>query len=247
MVDSRNIFVTPVENYVRGVCDRQDSKQCASWVTEVREAFNLILELSGKVSGGAAIVDAGSARLRTGRRSTPMVPEYDMEALKANRSMISHEKVANPRVGVPSEDGTPALAHHYRLHGVKGSEDNKTRNYEIHHFEDGVAHLRIPSGGSGSSINKRHDGAGVKIAFQHASVTLSPSEYSGAASAIAARWQEYAEQGHGNVFGFAENDNKEVFFYRSIVEGDGFGDNYEDVMACGDMAPIVGTFLGSPQ
>ncbi|KAJ5574668.1 hypothetical protein N7450_008567 [Penicillium hetheringtonii] len=242
-----NVFLTPVENYVKGVCERHDNKQCAMWTTEIREAFNLILELTGSVSGGAALVDKGSALLNNnGRRSIPSVTEYDMDALKANRSMISHEKVANPLIGVKSKDGTPALAHHYHLSGVQGREDNMTRDYDIHHFEDGTAHLRVPLGGSDSSINKRHDGAGVKIAFQHAPIALAPSEYNGAAGTIATRWQEYAEQGHANVFGFMEKRNKEVFYYRSIVEGQGFGNNYEDVMACGDMSHLLGTYLGSP-
>lgn len=246
MINSSNIFVTPVEDYVRGVCERQDSKQCAAWVTEIREAFNLILELTGKVSAGAGLVDAGSAVLRNGRRSIPLVSEYDMEALRTNRSIKSHEKIANPLIGINANDGTPALAHHYRLNGVRGRESNRTRDYDIYHFEDGTAHLRVPFVGSGSSVTRRHDGAGVKIAFQHASVALAPSEYDGAASAIASRWQEYAEQGHANVFGFMEKNNQEVFYYRSIVEGQGFGDNYEDVMACGDMSSYVGQFLGSP-
>lgn len=43
-----------------------------------------------------------------------------------------------------------------------------------------------------------------------------------------------------------EKNNQEVFYYRAIVEGQGFGDNYEDVMACGDMSSYVGQFLGSP-
>ncbi|KAJ5973864.1 hypothetical protein N7481_011074 [Penicillium waksmanii] len=215
-------------------------------VLEAAEAFNLILELTGKVSAGSALVDGASAVLKSTRRSIPPISEYDMEALTANRSINSHEKVVNPLLGIKANDGTPALAHHYRLNGVKGKEDNRTRDYDIHHFEDGTAHLRVPFVGSGSSVTKRHDGAGVKIAFQHASVALAPSEYSGAAGTIATRWQEYAEQGHANVFGFMEKNNKEVFYYRSIVEGQGFGNNYEDVMACGDMSTLVGTFLGSP-
>ncbi|OKO89560.1 hypothetical protein PENSUB_13626 [Penicillium subrubescens] len=212
-------------------------------VTEIREAFNLILELTGKVSAGAGLVDAGSAVLRNGRRSIPLVFEYDMEALRTNRSIKSHKKIANPLIGINANDGTPALAHHYRLNGVRGRESNRTRDYDIYHFEDGTAHLRVPSVGSSSSVTRRHDGAGVKIAFQHASVALAPSEYDGAASAIASRWQEYSEQGYANVFGFMEKNNQEVFYYRSIVEGQGFGDNYEDIMACGDISLYVGLLV----
>ena len=98
------------------------------------EAFNLTLDLTGKVSAGSALVDTGFAVLRNGRRSTLLVPVYDMEALRANYFINSHEGIANPIIGINANDGTPALAHHYRLKGVRGRESNRTRDYDIYHF-----------------------------------------------------------------------------------------------------------------
>ncbi|KAJ5680089.1 hypothetical protein N7536_011228 [Penicillium majusculum] len=80
---------------------------------------------------------------------------------------------------------------------------------------------------------KRHNGAGVKISFKHEKLALVASSDSRAApTALASRWQEYAEGGHSDVFGFVEQSNKALFYYRATVEGNGFGDNYEAVDAC---------------
>ncbi len=134
MLKSRDVFVTSVGGYVRGVCERQASKKCAVWVIEFREAFNLTLDLTGKVSAGSALVDTGFAVLRNGRRSTLLVPEYDMEAVRANYFVNSDERIANPLIGINANSGTPALAHRYRLKGVRGREFNRTRDYDIYHF-----------------------------------------------------------------------------------------------------------------
>jgi hypothetical protein len=245
-----NIFITDAEDYVRGLCERQNVARCASYLTEFRAAFDLALKLTSKVSAGAGIADATVSYLNTNARRSLPSDEFDIEALKMlNYSIASHEKVANPRIGARSDDSLPGLVHHYRLQGVREKASNVTRDYEIHHFEDGVAHLHIPlhGSGSGSSINKRHDGPGVKLAFQHAATGVNPSLFSGCATAVASKWSQYTTQGHANMFGFVEYKNQELMYYRSIMEGQGFGENYEDVMACGDMGHLVGTYLGQPE
>lgn len=171
---------------------------------------------------------------------------YDMDLLMSlhNYTIDSHEMVKNPRIGARSEDGTPALAHHYRLNGLREMNSNVSRNYDIYHFEDGNAHLRIPGPSSGSGLNKRHDGPGVKIAFSHEATGYSASDFEGAAANFAYRWEHYAIQGHGQIFGWAGLSHKAFMYFRSITEGDGFGDNYESVTACGDMKQYVGTYIG---
>ncbi|KAJ5383005.1 hypothetical protein N7517_000916 [Penicillium concentricum] len=250
VLEAANIFITDIEDYVQGLCERQEVAGCASFITEFRAAFDLALKLTSKVSAGAGIADATASYLNTNARRSLPPSEYDIEALKMlNYSIASHEKVANPRIGARSDDSRPALAHHYRLKGVREHDSDVSRDYEIHHFEDGVAHLHIPLAGSGStsSVNKRHDGPGVKLAFQHEATGVDPSLLSGCATAVASKWSQYTSQGHANMFGFVEYKNKELMYYRSIMEGKGFGENYEDVMACGDMGHLVGTYLGEPE
>ncbi|KGO77862.1 hypothetical protein PITC_060430 [Penicillium italicum] len=248
VLEAANIFVSEIESYVRGVCERHNLNTCATYVTEFRAAFDLALRLTSKVSAGAGIVDAGSSYVNTNARSLPF-EEFDIEALKIfNYTIASFEKVANPRIGARSDDGMPALVHQYRLQGVREKGSNVTRDYEIHHFEDGVAHLHIPLAetGSGSSLNKRHNGPGVKLAFQHAATRVDPNMLSGCAVAAASRWSEITSQGHANMFGLVEHNKKELMFYRSILEGKGFGNNYEDVMACGNMRNYLGRSMPGP-
>jgi len=151
--------------------------------------------------------------------------------------------VENPRIGARSDDGTPALAYLYRLSGVRELNSNVSRDYDIYHFEDGTAHLRIPGPSNNSSLKKRHDGPGVKIAFTHEATSYSASDFTGAATNYAYRWQHYTIAGHANIFGWAGTSGQAFMYFRSITEGAGFGNNYESVSACGDMTPYVGTHI----
>ncbi|KAJ5448920.1 hypothetical protein N7445_003741 [Penicillium cf. griseofulvum] len=118
---------------------------------------------------------------------------------------------------------TPRLDHHHRLKGVRGSESNRTRAYDIPRFEGNIAHLHIPFVGSdsGISINKRYDEAGIELKFQHSSIIFRPSENAGASSAIVSRWHDVTEQGRGNVFVFLENTYQAIVDYRVIPEAKG--------------------------
>lgn len=248
----RSWFYTDVNDYVKGVCERQNNEYCNRVLVEVESAYELMLKLSRKVGTGANIIgQSGSFINLNGKRSTdtfhPSDP-YDMELLRTihNYTMDSHEMIDNPRIGARSEDGTPALAHHYRLNGVRAKDSNVSRTYDIYHFEDGNAHLRIPGPGSGSEsgLSKRHDGPGVKIAFTHEPISYPANDFVGAGANFAYRWRNYAIKGHGEIFGWAGTSGQAFMYYRSIVEGAGFGNNYESVNACGDLSSHVGTYVG---
>ncbi|KAJ5755632.1 hypothetical protein N7533_005175 [Penicillium manginii] len=185
-----NWFYTDVEDYIKGVCERKDDTYCSSILTEVRAGFDLALKLVRKVEFATSLVGGGTVLMNLNARALPS-DAYDMEALKQlhNYTIDSHYMVENPRIGARSDDATPALAHQYRLSGVRELNSNISRNYDIYHFEDGTAHLRIPGPSSGSSLQKRVDGPGVKIAFKHEAMGYSGSDFTGAATNFAYRWE----------------------------------------------------------
>lgn len=250
LLNLRNVFVTKASDYAKSVCERHEHKQCAIWVQDVRDGFQLIFDVGYVFKAGSVAVDATNAYM-SGRRSLPSndaPPSIEDMLNLSGYSYASVEMITVPTDGIKTRDNEPALLSRHILKNVRHSQSNKTHDYTIHHFADGTTNFHIPfynSGNATSSMAKRHNGAGVKISFKHEKLALVASSDSRAAStALASRWQEYAEGGHSDVFGFAEQSNKALFYYRATVEGNGFGDNYEAVDACGDMSHLVSTYLG---
>ena len=135
----------------------------------------------------------------------------------------------------------------YMLKSVRQAGGKRAHDYTIHNFDDGTAHLHVPyeHGNVSNSKAKRHDGAGVKISFKHEAIILATNaDKKGASTALASKWLEYAESGNGEMFGFVEAMNEAVFYYRTIIEGNGFGEEYESVDDCGNLGQFVGTYLG---
>jgi hypothetical protein len=210
----------------------------------------LIFDVGYVFKLGSVGIDATNAYM-SGRRSLPSddaPPSVEDMLNLSGYSYDSVEIITIPSDGIMARDNEPALLSRHILKNVKHSQNTKAHDYTIHHFADGTAHFHIPfdnSGNATSSKAKRHNGAGVKISFKHEKLSLvSSSDSRGASTALASRWQQYAEAGHADVFGFVEQSNKALFYYRTIVEANGFGDNYEPVDACGDMSHLVSTYLG---
>lgn len=240
-----------MSNYVKGVCERRENKQCALWVADVQEGFQLIFDIGYVYKSKAVIVDAANAYMNNARRS--LTGDEGPESLEDVLAQHGYsydfvQKMALPSDAIQTRDDEPALISRYMLKNVKHAEGNKTHDYMIHHFEDGTAHLLIPFGDSNSAASsktKRHNGAGVKIAFKHETLALAAGAPAKKASAaLASSWQEYAEAGHGEMMGFVEQSDKALFYYRTIVEGKDFGEEYESVDYCGNLGQYVGTFLG---
>ncbi|KAJ5772553.1 hypothetical protein N7520_003082 [Penicillium odoratum] len=74
-------FYTDVDDYVKGVCERQNKQYCASILTEVRAAFDLALKLLRKAETAIALAYANVNLLNLNPRSLPSDPYY-IEALK---------------------------------------------------------------------------------------------------------------------------------------------------------------------
>ncbi|CAG8172770.1 unnamed protein product [Penicillium salamii] len=244
-----NIFVTKTSNFIKGVCTRHESKGCAVWVDDVTEGFQLIFDVGYVYKYGSVAVDASNAYMSSRSLPSDDASSSVEDMLKlSGYSYDSVEIITFPSDGITTRDNEPALISRHILKNVKHRESKKSHDYTIHQFADGNTHFHIPfenSGNTTSSKAKRHNGSGVKISFKHEKLSLVASSDSRSASAaIASRWQEHAEAGHSDVFGFVEQQNKALFYYRTTVEGDGFGDNYESVDACGDMSHLVSTYLG---
>lgn len=198
---------------------------------------------------GSVAVDASNVYMNSRSLPSNDAPSSIEDMLKlSGYSYDSVKIIAFPSDGITTRDNEPALMSRHILKNVRHIESKKPYNYTIHHFADGTTHFHIPFENSGNatfSKAKRHNRAGIKISFKHESLSLvSSSDSRGASTALASRWQQYAEAGHADVFGFVEQKNKALFYYRTIVEGNGFGDNYEPVDACGDMSHLVSTYLG---
>lgn len=99
-----------------------------------------------------------------------------------------------------------------------------------------------------SSPQKRHDGADLKISFTHSKLNLDVphSDLESTAAALTRFWYKYAVKGSGQLFGAILKSEHESFYYRTIIEGDGFGEQYEDVNACGHLSGILPIQGGPP-
>ncbi|KAJ5857930.1 hypothetical protein N7455_008824 [Penicillium solitum] len=142
----------------------------------------------------------------SGRRSLPSndaPPSIEDMLNLSGYSYDSVEIITVPTDGIKTRENEPALLSHHILKNIRHSQSNKTHDYTIHHFADGTTNFHIPfynSGNATSSMAKRHNGAGVKISFKHEKLVLvASSDRRAASTALASRWQEYAEGGHSDV------------------------------------------------
>ncbi|KAF4769140.1 hypothetical protein HAV15_008618 [Penicillium sp. str.  len=198
----------------------------------VRDGFQLIFDVGYVFKAGSVTVDATNAYM-SGRRSLPSndaPPSIEDMLNLSGYSYDSVEIITVPTDGIKTRENEPALLSHHILKNIRHSQSNKTHDYTIHHFADGTTNFHIPfynSGNATSSMAKRHNGAGVKISFKHEKLALvASSDRRAASTALASRC------------------NKALLYYRATVEGNGFGDNYEAVDACGNMSHLVSTYLG---
>lgn len=148
-------------------------------------------------------VDEYTVVMNNGRRSLPE------DILKVDGySFDSLESAALPGGGIKPRDNEPALTSRYIIRIWRQGENKAGRNFAIHRYEDGSGQLHLQAGDSGnatSSMRKRHNGAGVKVSFKHENVAFQPSsaDRSSTTTALAQKWQELAESGVGEMFGFA--------------------------------------------
>lgn len=203
----------------------------------------MIFEIKTALRTGAAIADAANSVISNGRRSVPDTDVFSLEDLLKQHG-YSYDSLEDdlPSGGVKTQPNELALISRHVVRNARRGEGKTGHDFAIHQFEDGTGQLHAPFGGFGNetSMHKRHNGAGVKIAFKHINVIPAKAKSEGASAAIASKWQELAEAGHGEMFGYVAKSNKAYFYYRTIVEGDGFGNNYESVNACGDMTQYHG-------
>ncbi|ODM18247.1 hypothetical protein SI65_06118 [Aspergillus cristatus] len=173
------IFTTETLNTITKICERHEHKQCALWVADVKDGFDLIFKVGTTFRVGTVVVDEYTAVMNNGRRS---LPEDDFRSslediLKMDGySFDSLESAALPSGGIKPRYNEPALTSRYIIGNWRQGENKAGRNFAIHRYEDGSGQLHLQAGDSGnatSSMRKRHDGAGVKISFKHENVAFS--------------------------------------------------------------------------
>jgi hypothetical protein len=235
------------------------------WVDDVKDTFDLIFVLTTIVSGGVANIPDGTPSLDTNPAGAPgsadvkrSLPRDDMLMSTAN-AVKQHGWTFDSIESIPistsenqARDDTPALISRHLMKNMRSKNGTRSRDYEFHHFADGTSHTHVPllkSDNATSTVTKRHDGAGVKIVFSRTGIAVSKDEYSGAPAAIASAWDEHAEAGNSDFYGFAERmmangGKKAVLYWRTIVEASGFGNNYERLDGCGKMGGYIGQYMG---
>ncbi|CAG7936907.1 unnamed protein product [Penicillium nalgiovense] len=259
------VSVTATSKTIKGICERHENKQCSLWVDDVKDTFDLIFILTSAVAGGAANLPDGTPVLNTNPADAPgsadvkrSLPRDDMLTNTMN-AVKQHGWTFDSIESIPistsenqARDDTPALISHHLMKNMRSANGTKSSDYEFHHFADGTSHTHVPlfkSDNATSTMTKRHDGAGVKVVFSRTDIAVSKDEYSGAPAAIASAWDEHAEAGNSDFYGFAEKrmangGKKAVLYWRTIVEASGYGNNYERLDGCGKMGEYIGLYLG---
>ncbi|KAJ5909724.1 hypothetical protein N7504_004367 [Penicillium tannophilum] len=251
------IFVAAVSYPVKKLCKWNGYETCEEWASEVNEVFTWLLALTeakkhyGEVS---TYISSYSVHWTSARRSLPH--DFHSEHLWAleyalNSTGYQYDSLVNltlPSGGVKQNKDDPALVSHVLMMNVR--KGNGTgRDYTMLQFEDGVGQLQIPFEGSSASATshqKRTSGKGVKISFDIGSARISMEKHVvGAAKAIATKWHTYAVEGYSNMYGFVEKVDKAALYFRTIVEMEGFGTNYESVNNCGALYEYLGEYLGT--
>ncbi|KAJ6177372.1 hypothetical protein N7485_004286 [Penicillium canescens] len=229
------------------------------------DTFDLIFILTAAVSGGVASLPDGTPVLNTNPADAPgsadvkrSLPQDDMLTSTVNAvkqygwTFDSIESIPNSTSGNQTRGDTPALISRHLMKNMRSENGTRSRDYEFHHFGDGTSHTHVPllkSDNATSTVTKRHDGAGVKVVFSRTGIAGSKDEYSGAPAAIASAWDEHAEAGNSDFYGFAERmiangEKKAVLYWHTIVEASGYGNNYERLDGCGKMGGYIGLYMG---
>lgn len=246
---SRKVFVVVATAAIRESCAAYG---CSFWADRVKDVFELIFALadySGK--SGSAVADSSTSKIvKLRMRDNDNSSSSLEDALWRNGySYDALETVVLPSDGIKARDNEPALMSKYILRNLRKGETKDGYDLAILGFADGTGQMQLPFGmfaNSTSHLGKRHTGVGVKIAFQRSDVEVSDTEYKeDASSALMRQWLKYAAAGHADMFGFVEKTATMVFYYRTIVEIEGFGNNYENVNSCGALSEYLGLYLGS--
>ncbi|KAJ5778401.1 hypothetical protein N7520_001647 [Penicillium odoratum] len=245
------IFNYPVKKF----CAWTESETCESWASEIESALGwllLLTEVPAKIGEISAYANAYDAHWSKRRRSLTVEDEQILGLEYVLRtSGYEFDYVVNTTLPIgeaKAQNGDPALTARYFMKNVRKG-DKTGRDYTMLKFEDGTGQLHIPfatSGNSTGSHQKRSTGKGVKIAFDVGSARVTLKKHAlGAAEAISESWLKYAKEGYTNMYGFVEKVATSVLYFRTIVEMEGFGYNYENVNSCGALSEYLGTYLGS--
>ncbi|KAJ5090740.1 hypothetical protein N7532_009424 [Penicillium argentinense] len=255
------LFATGATKVAKSICQRHDNKECALWVDDIKDVFDLIFALTAAVSGGVANLPEGTPSLNLNPVDAPGAADVKRsfagshmltstgDALRQHGwTLDSIEDIPISKGSNQARDDIPALIAHHRLKNMRNVNGTKAHDYELHHFADGSSHTFVPFTSGNATLTKRHDGAGVKVVFARTGVAVSKDEYAGAPAAIASAWDEHAEAGSSDWYGMAERSmangaQKAVIYWRTILEADGYGENYERLDGCGKMGGYVGQYL----
>lgn len=116
----------------------------------------------------------------------------------------------------------------------------------IDHYDDDGYNLHLaPSGnGTDAGLEKGYDGPGIKIAWtirgSDSFESMDEGKVYQFSQAISRDWRDrVTRDGVSQYFGLVKTEHTADAYFRIIGETSGFGDNYESVNECGQMAGFL--------
>lgn len=139
------------------------------------------------------------------------------------------------------------LVHRYVMHNFRDSRSQLPATTTIDHYDDDAFDLHMgPSSGncSQAGLAKRYNGEGVKISWETQGgddlSNVDEGEVYQFVETVANDWRlRVKDDGISQYFGTIKKEGTAEAFYRIIGETGGFGNNHEDVNACGDLYQFV--------
>lgn len=159
------------------------------------------------------------------------------------------QTVGDAKIALNStEHELPVITGRYYVKGVVNN--NFMMDHTITNYDDGTGSVHVvpslASNASSGSLTKRHDGPGFKFNYQRFDTNTnflgSPdlSQLPDYCNAVSLDWASRVDDDGADEYIFTGGiDHLFTFGMRIIPESLGFGEDYEDVNICGDLAPIA--------
>lgn len=158
-------------------------------------------------------------------------------------------ELANSKITLNTTDHeNPIIVSRYYVKGVVS--DNFAMDHTVTNYDDGTGSIQVApslnSTASPGNIIKRHDGPGFKFNYQRFDTNTnflgSPdlSQLPDYSNAVSLDWASRVDDDGADEYIFTGGiDHLFTFGMRIIPESLGFGEEYEDVNICGNLAPIA--------
>lgn len=234
------------------VCKRMNKAHCEEAAKAVGSAFAAIAFITGRVLG--ALPKDVEEHQNQGQNQNETLAGFLRETLSGEGEVfgsindLTHTRDAK-------DENAPLEIASVRNWNYNGA----LVNFDVHDFGGGGGHVLVPLGdnnGTGhaaaaaSGTTTAEEGYSVKVGkapgFKVSYMTrektkLSKAQINDMANAAAADWASHAKDYDkmSNYIGLWKTGHKANFYYRVIPEVENFGNNYESVDVCGNMAQFL--------